>query len=456
VASRPRPKKKRTYAQMQTRQQRASAEKSEHRPGAGRERKLQKREALPPILIAALDVLARFRATQEPIQNIINPILKNRRFGNRDRNEIRDWVFQLQRQQSTLEKLLEQQVNAVGGVPPDRRMKDLALLLATMSAEMKATFETKTEDLLPESLLSFVQTARDEIQLEGLPPWLFEKLQNQFGDQAKDIEKAFLQKAVPAFAIDTQQADRQGIMKILEEAAIEVRPFSACPDAFWSAQHLPLSRLPVEVAQHVWPMDLGSQLIAHLVGALPSDQVLDMCAGGGGKTKALARTGCKLVATDVSNKRIIAAQKRSGLQHISFRCLDMTKPQLAEGMFDRILVDAPCTGTGTLRRHPDLLSRLNSEKVTEYVALQKQLLQQAERLVAPNGYVIYATCSFLKEENQDVVSWALENLNLSPVPLNELRPEGVLPEHQLEQHTLNILPHDFLSDGFFVAAFSKQ
>lgn len=444
------------YQQMQTPQQRKRAAQAEHRAFAGRERKLQNRDALPQVLIAALDILARFRATQEPIQNIINPILKTRRFGNQERNNIRDWIFQLQRGQAELSVDLARHLKEVGGTPPDRRMQDLALLLATVPEVILATFESKTASLLPQSLQAFVIQARQRSSTTSLPKWLAESLRSQFGNEADNIETAFLQKAVPAFAVDTRIVSRADVLAYLENLNLPVRPFDVCDDGFWSEQHLPLSRIPKDMAAAVWPMDLGSQLIAHFVGAQHGERVLDMCAGGGGKTQALLRTGCKLVATDVSPKRIAAAKKRHGLHQIPFHCFDMTEEHLTAESFDRILVDAPCSGTGTLRRHPDLLSRLSAEDVVQYERLQKALLKQAHRLVRSDGWIVYATCSFLHQENDAIADWAEAELGLTPCPLNELKPDGILPEADLASNRLHILPHVFRSDGFFVAAFRKQ
>ena len=224
------------------------------------------RDALPQVLIAALDILARFRATQEPIQNIINPILKTRRFGNQERNNIRDWIFQLQRGQAELSVDLARHLKEVGGTPPDRRMQDLALLLATVPEVILATFESKTASLLPQSLQAFVIQARQRSSTTSLPKWLAESLRSQFGNEADDIETAFLQKAVPAFAVDTRFVSRADVLAHLESLNLPVRPFDVCDDGFWSEQHLPLSRIPKDMAAAVY-YGFGLALIAHFVGA---------------------------------------------------------------------------------------------------------------------------------------------------------------------------------------------
>jgi 16S rRNA (cytosine967-C5)-methyltransferase len=429
----------------------------ENRPFSGREKKLKHQTHLPGPLVAALDILARFRATQEPIQKILQPILKQRRFGARERNEIRDWIFALQRQKNQLENQLEKCIHDVGGVPPNRRQKDLALLLATMPIEQRQKLQTSSGNLLTSALNRFLEHLPEDNTPKNLPSWLQKKLQEQFGEDASTIEEHFLKKAYPAFAMNTEVISRKELLEQLDSKSIKATAFDELPDGFWCTEHLPLTSLDAELQEAVWPMDLGSQLIAHLLGVQPSDQVLDMCAGGGGKTKALLRYPCQLTATDISQPRITATKKRTRAHNnVSFHCLDMSQPQLKAASFDRILVDAPCSGIGTIRRHPDILERFSVDQIETYVTMQKQLLEQASRLCRQGGYVLYATCSFLAEENDDIVSWAQNGLPLEPINLDLLSPKNVLNGHDLKRTNMYLLPHEFLSDGFFVAAFQKQ
>jgi 16S rRNA (cytosine967-C5)-methyltransferase len=429
----------------------------ESRPYSGREKKLKNQTQLPSPLVAALDILARFRATQEPIQKILQPILKQRRFGARERNEIRDWIFALQRQKNQLEDQLERDIHDVGGVPPNRRQKDLALLLATMPIEQRQPLRASSGNLLTSALNRFLDSVPQDNVPKHLPAWLQKRLQKQFGDAASAIEESFLKKAYPAFAMDTGVITREELLNQLNTETFKVTAFEEVPDGFWCSEHLPLAGLKTELQDAIWPMDLGSQLIAHLLAVQPNDHVLDMCAGGGGKTKALLRYPCQLTATDISQPRITATKKRTrGNSNVTYHCLDMTQTQLKAEHFDRILVDAPCSGIGTIRRHPDILERCSSDQIEKYVTMQKQLLKQAARLCRKGGFVLYATCSFLAEENDDVVSWAQDEVSLEPINFAQLGPKNILNGHDLERPTMYILPHEFLSDGFFMAAFQKQ
>ena len=386
----------------------------------------------------------------------MTPILKQRRFGSRERGELKDWIFELQRQKTHLEKQLDVCIQQVGGVPPNRRQKDLALILAVMTQEQRIQHRASAGNLITVALNHFLDQLPETQKPQGFPPWIQEKIRAQFGDQAQSIEDRFLEKATPAFAMDTNVISRDQLLKEINKEEAIAHGFKEVPDGFWCTTHFPLQQLPPQLKDQVWPMDLGSQLIAHLLNVQPEDEVLDMCAGGGGKTKALLRYSSKVTATDISQQRMTATQKRTKHNRsVTYHCLDMTEEQLTAESFDRILVDAPCSGVGTVRRHPDILQRLQPDQLKDYVTIQKRLLAQAHRLCRPKGHIVYATCSFLAEENDDVIAWAQENLALEPVPLHRMQPQGVLAGHELTRHAMYFLPHEFLSDGFFVAAFQK-
>ena len=454
MASRKPSQKKRAYG---TQLKPQKGENPENRPFLGREKKLSKQTQLSALLTATLDILARFRATQEPIQKIVTPILKQRRFGSRERNDVKDWIFALQRQKTQLEQQLNDCIQKVGGVPPSRRQKDLALILATMNDSQRERYQKEAGNLLSTPLTLFLDGLPTNQETPRFPAWLQEKVKLQFGSQAAQIEKSFLEKASPAFAMSTKNISRDELLLQINASTEIAQPFAEIPDGFWCSSHFPLSRLPEELQGEVWPMDLGSQLIAHLLNVQEGDDVLDMCAGGGGKTKALLRYTDKLTATDISQPRITAAQKRTRKDaSVVYHCLDMTQPQFSSERFDRILVDAPCSGVGTIRRHPDILERLKPEELEGYATIQKDLLRQAEYLCRKNGFIIYATCSFVAEENEDIAAWAQEELSLEPVSLNTMKADNVLAAHDLQKHTMYFLPHEFQSDGFFVAAFQKK
>jgi 16S rRNA (cytosine967-C5)-methyltransferase len=183
-------------------------------------------------------------------------------------------------------------------------------------------------------------------------------------------------------------------------------------------------------------MDEGSQVVATAVRAQPGERVLDVCAGGGGKSRILVGTGATVVAADIDGGRLRVSLPE-GVQGV---VADGTRSPFALASFDRVLVDAPCSGTGTLRRAPDLAMRLEESSIEALAERQRELLGAALDLVKSGGTVVYATCSLLDDENNavvDAVVGARRDTKREPGPF-----DGYLT------------PPD--SDGFFIATLRKS
>ena len=227
----------------------------------------------------------------------------------------------------------------------------------------------------------------------------------------------------------------------------------------------------MSLAKHPWledgrleVQDEGSQLVGYAVAPKRSDMVVDFCAGAGGKTLllgALMRSQGRLYAFDVAGKRLanLAPRlKRSGLSNVHPQVLESerdTKVKRLAGKIDRVLVDAPCTGFGTLRRNPDLKWRQPESAVAELVAKQAAILASAATLVKPGGRVVYATCSVLPEENEAVVeqflaghpAFAAGNVAADLARANIALDTG---------STLKLYPHRHGCDGFFAAVLERS
>src|SRR3569832_1631843 len=210
--------------------------------------------------------------------------------------------------------------------------------------------------------------------------------------------------------------------------------------------------------------DEGSQLLSQIVGARRGEKVVDFCAGAGGKPLALGaamRNTGRLYAFDVAEKRLAKLKPRlarSGLSnvhpvHIAHE--NDTKVKRLAGKIDRVLVDAPCSGLGTLRRNPDIKWRQSPQAIAEMNAKQSSILAGAARLVKPGGRLVYATCSILEEENEAIVALFLEtHADFSLVPLS-----AVLSEQKFElsmQDYLKLDPLHFQTDGFFAAVLERK
>jgi 16S rRNA (cytosine967-C5)-methyltransferase len=208
--------------------------------------------------------------------------------------------------------------------------------------------------------------------------------------------------------------------------------------------------------------DEGSQLVSHLVGALPGMRVADWCAGAGGKTLAIAMTmenRGHIVACDVSEKRLDGAVKRlrrAGVHNVE-RHLTLEGDKWVKrraGSFDRVLVDAPCTGTGTWRRNPDGRLRLSETDLAELVPKQARILDAAQRLVRPGGRLVYATCSLLRQENeQQIDGFLARHADFAVVPVSAA---WALPAPlPCADPYLVLTPLRHGTDGFFAAILER-
>jgi 16S rRNA (cytosine967-C5)-methyltransferase len=216
--------------------------------------------------------------------------------------------------------------------------------------------------------------------------------------------------------------------------------------------------------------DEGSQLLALLVDAHRGEMVVDFCAGAGGKTLALGaamRSTGRLYAFDVSGHRLEALKPRlarSGLSNVHPAAIAHERDERIKrlaGKIDRVLVDAPCSGLGTLRRNPDLKWRQSQAGVAELVAKQTAILESAARLVKSGGRLVYATCSVLPQENEEIAqAFGLAHPDFVPLPVaQELVRLKVEQGPQLcsaDGRFLRLWPHRHGTDGFFAAAWVRK
>jgi 16S rRNA (cytosine967-C5)-methyltransferase len=210
--------------------------------------------------------------------------------------------------------------------------------------------------------------------------------------------------------------------------------------------------------------DEGSQLLAYLVAPKRGQMVADFCAGAGGKSLALGalmkNTG-RLYAFDISEKRLHnlgQRLKRSGLSNLHAQVISGENDQKLKrlnGKFDRVLVDAPCSGLGTLRRNPDLKWRFEASDIAELNVKQTSILARAAKLTKAGGRLIYATCSLLQDENEAIAeAFLAANPDFVLVPANT-----ILAQQQIDLDTgnyLKLLPHMHGTDGFFAAVFERK
>jgi len=386
---------------------------------------------------AAIDLLNSIEATSRPADAAANEYFRARRFiGAGDRRAVSERVWHILRSYRRLQWWLHDQ-----GSP--RLLVAASLLLEGWTTEaLAATFNGGRFSPPPldakegAALAPLPGKALDHpdmplpVQLE-VPDWILPRLEARFGERLL-IEMAALGEEAPLdLRVNLLKNDREAALAALAAEGIVAEPTRLSSWGLRVLGRQPITTGAAFRAGLVEIQDEGSQLVAALVGAEPEMRVADFCAGAGGKTLALAMTmGNRghIVACDVSASRLDGAVRRlrrAGVHNVERHLLepgDKWTKRRAMG-FDRVLVDAPCTGTGTWRRNPDGRLRLKQQDLDELIVKQATILDQASRLVRKAGRLVYATCSVLTDENESQVSAFLaRNPEFAPVAQLSLTP----------------------------------
>jgi 16S rRNA (cytosine967-C5)-methyltransferase len=317
--------------------------------------------------------------------------------------------------------------------------------------------------------LNDLASARDERMPDhvrgNFPRWLEDELQRRFGADLAVEMAAFGERAPVDVRVNLLRATRDKARAALAEAGVASEPCRHSPVGLRLAGRASLGGLEPYRKGKVEVQDEGSQMVCLLADARPGMQVLDLCAGGGGKTLGLAAAmGGKgqVYACDVNRARLERLRprlKRAGAHNVQLRRLasedDPWLGTLAGGI-DRVLVDAPCSGSGTWRRSPDLKWRLTPESLDRYVEMQGKLLRAAAPLVKEGGRLIYATCSILPRENEDQVrAFLAERPDFQVLSVCDIWPDAVGGTCPVEGPFLSLTPLREQTDGFFAAVFQR-
>lgn len=317
---------------------------------------------------------------------------------------------------------------------------------------------------LPSALAGLNEVERVAVQ-GSVPKFLAELLVKEIGaEEALALLGALNARAPLTARVNTLKTTREALLEALAKQDVVAEPGKYSPWALHLGTRVNAFSLPEFQAGHFEIQDEGSQLLALLTGAKPGEQVIDACAGAGGKSLALGammKNQGELFALDADAARLEELKpraRRAGLGIVRSRAIpadELADVALADlqNRADRVLVDAPCSGLGALRRNPDARWRLSADDLPRFAALQKVLLERFSRLVKPGGLLIYATCSIARAENEDVVAAAqlpgFERLSVREL----LGPVGVALDCGQD---LRLWPHRTGTDGFFAAAFRRR
>lgn len=425
-------------------------------------------------LQAVIEIIDRIlNEAHVPADAVVNDYLRERRFiGSSDRRFITDFTY------DTLRRVIHYQGycrHLNYGKEPARTIVLCHLhFLNTKKQDIEEWFceAHHHPDTLSRSELTFMENLNTtkidqltEAEQLGVTAWSLQQLQLSYPDTVTQ-EIAALNEAAPVdLRVNLLKAQRPEILKTLNLGGIEATPTPLSPTGIRLKRRTNLSQHPLWLNGTIEVQDEGSQLVAYLAGAAPGMSVLDYCAGAGGKTLAIAALMAnkgRLIATDPVEWRLQRSKdrfKRASVFNAECRALNPETNKWLKRQqdhFDRVLVDVPCSGSGTWRRNPDLRWRMSESAVHEIMTKQQEILEKVKSLVKPGGRLIYATCSLYTCENQQQIERFLEaNPTYKPVPVATVWQEAGLGDCPTSETFLQLSPARNHTDGFFVAILER-
>ena len=412
------------------------------------------------LLDSCSELLKQVLKFDYPADMVLSRYFRELRLGPRERATLAETIYGVLRKKNLYTYLAQH-----GSGAPERRLAILGFaadreFLKSAMTDQEIDWLGRCDRVKPEDLM--------ELHRHNLPNWLVEPLKAQLGDDFWPLVESLNAPAGLDLRVNTFKDKRADIQKELAKAGLKTVATPYSPWGLRLADKSQLGKLDAFTRGAIEVQDEGSQLLALLVDAKRGEMVVDFCAGAGGKTLALGatmRSTGRLYAFDTSGHRLEALKPRlarSGLSNVHPVAIaherDDRIKRLA-GKIDRVLVDSPCSGLGTLRRNPDLKWRQNPKAVQELVAKQTAILQSAARLLKPGGRLVYATCSILREENEAIA----EAFAVTHQEFNALEAGPLLTHLGVENAGalcsgpyLRLWPHLHQTDGFFAAVWQKS
>jgi len=414
------------------------------------------------LLEMTVELLREVLKLDFPADSVVSAFFrKNKTLGQRERHALAETTYAVLRQRTLFQHLAQS-----GSGPMERR-------LAILGWQGNDTFLRGALSATEQQWLAQVQ-AIDKTALapklrHNLPEWLAEPLLQRLGEGGFWKLAASMNEQAPLdLRVNSLKTKREEALAVLAAANIsaEATPFS--PLGIRIPGKPALNKLELFTGGGVEVQDEGSQLLALLLDAKRGEMVVDFCAGAGGKTLALGaamRNTGRLYAFDVSGHRLAALKPRlarSGLSNIYPTQIAHERDERVKrlaGKIDRVLVDAPCSGLGTLRRNPDLKWRQTPQAIEELKVKQLAILSSAARLLKPGGRLVYATCSLLDAENEAIAeAFSAANPQFELLPADEALAKAHVERaaELVDNGYLRLWPHQHQTDGFFAAVWQKR
>ena len=418
------------------------------------------------LLDACAELVKRTLTFEHPADAVVSRFFRdNRSFGPRERATLAETAFAVLRK-----KLLFESLARSGSGPRERRLAILGFhgprdFLKAALTPQEITWLEACDAVKPEDLM--------EPHRHNLPAWLVEPLKAQLGEDFWTLAQSMEQGAPLDLRVNALKDKRADVQQELAKAGIQAQPTPFSPWGLRIEGKPALTKLDVFTRGAIEVQDEGSQLLALLLDAKRGEMVVDFCAGAGGKTLAIGagmRSTGRLYAFDVSAHRLDALKPRmarSGLSNVHPAAIAHERDERVKrlsGKIDRVLVDAPCSGLGTLRRNPDLKWRQSEEAIAELTAKQTSILDSAARLVKSGGRLVYATCSILPEENEAIAeAFSAAHPDFEPLDAAALLEQlkvaaaaGLCSGGASGGRYLRLWPHLHQTDGFFAAVWVRK
>ena len=417
----------------------------------------------------AIEILEAVVNSNRPADRVVSDEMRRRRFmGSKDRHAVGDQIYRALRHRSRFDwwlKTARMPLNCRGWI-----VADMAAYAPDMIRGVFSGVRFGPNPLNPHE-----QRLVEAIELHGLEPkempqtvllevpdWAAGPLQTSLGNRIGEELEAMLRSAPMDLRVNTLVTDREAAAAALAEEGLTTKPTPLSPLGLRMFQRKPLGQINAFRAGMVEVQDEGSQILAALVDPEAGMHVVDMCAGAGGKALAIAakmENKGRVTALDIYETKVERARerlRRAGVQNTRCRVVEGTRDRWYKrhtDEFDRVLVDAPCSGTGTWRRNPDARWGRGGIDLPELIEIQDRLLHRAASIVKPGGRLIYGTCSLLNLENEDRVSAFVEaHPEFSVTPVSEIL------EQPLEgcEEFLKLSPARHNTDGFFGAVLTRK
>ena len=414
------------------------------------------------LLQLTTELLRKVLRLDAPADSVVSAFFRDHRsLGVRERHTLAETAYHVLRQ-----RLLLQHQAQSGRGDMERRLAILGWQGAP--AFLRAGLTDDERHWLDQAQ-SVDRAALPDKLRHNLPDWLAQALAKSLGEDFWPLVESLNESAPLDLRVNLLKSRREDAQAALAAAGIEAE---ATPYSPWGLRvhgKPSINKLEVYTRGDVEVQDEGSQLLALMAGARRGEMVVDFCAGAGGKTLALGaamRNTGRLYAFDTSGHRLAALKPRlarSGLSNVYPVQITHERDERVKrlaGKIDRVLVDAPCSGLGTLRRNPDMKWRQSPKAVTELRDKQAAIVASAARLLKPGGRLVYATCSLLEDENEAIAQAFTDahGHDFTPLAAADILAKAHvgMPETLVRDGFLRLWPHRHHTDGFFGAIWERR